>query len=202
LVGDVQPYRQEIERADFVVAAEPGVVEFAEQHPSTKLLATTLAMVRGNDAFQLVRTVASRSGKSFYVFERGPAFGGWTASDNLDVIEGPYPQWNLPRVRWGLFPATALVVDAPAAGRFTLTASARAPMDDQTISVFVDGQPIGQEKLGPRDTFMDIRLPMDLAAGEHRIELRFEKWEQADAPDSRQRTVLFERLRMDAPDGA
>jgi hypothetical protein len=156
-------------------------------------------MMRANPDFNMVLPVQSLSGKYFYVFERKPDFATWVTEENLDPIEGPYAEWNLPRVRWALYPATTLVFDTAEAGRFTLTASARAPMDDQAMSVFVDGRPIGRELFGLHDTFRDISLPMDLAAGRHRIELRFDKQPPTTGRDTRPRSVLFQRLRIDGP---
>jgi hypothetical protein len=193
-------YQREIDRADFVVAAEPGVAEFADWHPSTKMLADTLGLVRDDDWFKMVGTVKSRSGKLFYIFER-MAFGGWDSIENLDTIEGPYPPpLNLPKVRWGLYPATVLVVHADSAGTYRLVATGRSPMADQTMSVLVDGDLIGTVPFAAVDVFQRTDLPTVLGAGDHRIELRFGKFLKAGDGDPRERAVLFSGLRIDPPD--
>jgi hypothetical protein len=199
LTDDLTEYRTAIGAADLVVAAEPGVAEFTEWHPSTKILGTTLKMVLDDDAFELIGAVPSRSKKQFFIFQR-EAFGGWDedTAKNLTEAEGPYPPpMNLPKVRWALYPAATFTVHAATPGAYRFLATGRSPAPEESLSVLVDGQQIGSYSFAGVDVFQRMELPMDLAAGDHKIELQFDKYVESGPGDPRQRAVLFSTLRIE-----
>jgi len=201
LVGDPQLYRAQFDGSDIVVAAEGGVAEFASWLPSYKILDQTLQMIRGDPDFQQIGAVPSQTGKRFFVFARPPRFGPWEGAENLSFLEGPYPQWNLPAVRWGLYPSLILHVSAASAGSYRLAANARAPMDGQQITVMLDGALMGEHQF-TAGVFESIDVPMHLTAGDHQIALKFSKSVTPSSRDSRSLAVLFDRLQLLPASGA
>jgi hypothetical protein len=193
---DLNLYKQQFETADIVVAAEPGVDEFENWLPSYKILDQTLQLIRDSADFHQVGSVASQSGKRFFIFARQPTFGGWTSSTNLAPAEGPFPKQGLPVVHWGLHPGVSLQVSTATAGRYRLVLEAMAPIAGQELAVKLDGHDVGHHAFGIPGPFERVEIPLDLSAGEHEIVLGFSAFKPADANDSRSLGLLFKRLQI------
>src|SRR5439155_15994637 len=124
------------------------------------------------------------------------AFSGWKTCTGLGPVEGPYPQWSLPRVRWGLGRQTRLGFDSQGAGPMHLVLSCRAGIADQVLSVFLDGQQIHQQRLPPASAFTALDLPLPIThSGEHELTLQYAGSDTASA-DPRARSVLYARLQI------
>jgi hypothetical protein len=189
--------RRQFDAADYVVAAEPGNDEVEASFPSTKLLGESLALVRSNPAFELLRAFPAPGGTQYFVFRRAGGFGGLREADGLWVEEGPYPQWGLPVVRWGLGPRTRLTVEAPRQGRYRLTAKAQSQLPRQQMVVRVDGVEVGRFDFTETGRFYDLQFPLDLGPGRHEIELAYSDWSKNPV---RPEAVLYQGLRV-VPDG-
>jgi hypothetical protein len=183
------------DKADMVVAADFQVGEFFTYLPSTAVLDQSLAAIRRRRDFQLIARIPSETGGAFYIFDRPPVFGDWVTASDLGPDEGPFPQWNLPIVRWGLYPSVTLVVRALEAGTYHLRAAARAQVDGQEITVLADGQVAGRYRFTETIQFEDIDIPLSLGAGEHKVELDFAK-SQTITPGRRPGGALFARLQF------
>ena len=75
-------------------------------------------------------------------------------------IEGPYPQWQLPKVRWGLLPRSTVVVTVPHAESGHLKFIASAPAG-ASVKVTVDDGQAGehvQKTDGPESSEMVLPL--------------------------------------------
>ncbi|HWE04191.1 MAG TPA: methyltransferase domain-containing protein [Tepidisphaeraceae bacterium] len=193
---DLNLYKRRYEQADLVVAAEPGVDEFENWLPSYNILGQTLRLLRESPDFHEVGSVASQSGKHFYVFARRPAFGGWNSTAGLSSAEGPFPQTGLPIIRWGLHPAVTLELSTASAGAYRLIADGSPPIANQRMTVTVDGREAGRHTFTATGVFDRVEVPLDLSAGDHEIVLTFTGYKPPDASDNRKLALLFRRLQI------
>jgi hypothetical protein len=183
------------DESDFVVAADSRVGEFYNFLPAAAVQDQSLASIRQRGDFQLVATVPSETGGKFYVFQRPPKFGDWEEATNLGPEEGPYPQWQLPVVRWGYYPSVSLTVRASSAGTYRLRAGTRAQVDGQEITILLDGRAAAHHIFTQTSRFEDLEVPLNLAAGGHELDLKFAKY-QTLAYGQRPGGALFERLQF------
>lgn len=190
---DLAVHEREIDGAQFVVASERGNGEAYEGFARAGLIQDqTLAYVRNHPGFTLVAQFATATPHPYFLFRR-PAPLDLHPIEGLGPMEGPYPQWQLGRVRWGLGSASRIRITPPRAGRYHLIISARAPQKQQAIAIALDGREIGDHAFTTVDQFEQINLPLDLSAGEHELKLSYTRPQNVqDHP----RSVLFRRLQI------
>src|SRR5262245_905198 len=184
LDSTLEEYRRAAENADLVLA-------YKTDHPITQFgcerqASAVLAMMRSLPGFVEVSSFPSYDGLVYYLFKNThTAFIGWKSCAGLGPVEGPFPKWGLPRVRWGFGRQTQLRFDSDGEAPMHLVISCRAGAPDQVLSVFVDGQRIHQQRLPPATAFtpLDLSLP-PMPPGEHELTLRYAASETATA-DSR-----------------
>lgn len=124
------------------------------------------------------------------------AFYGWTRATGLAPAEGPYPQWSLPRVRWGLGPVTRLSFESSQGENRNLVMRCKPhQVADQELSVLLDGSPMGRRVFPNGEQFVDVVFPLTASGGAHEIEIRYRTWDASD-PD-RPLAILFEKLRIE-----
>lgn len=186
------------DEADLVLAGEPGVGEFNNYLPSSKILAESLAAIRARPDFHEVGSVRSETGRWFYLFGRTPKFLGWENARNVSAEEGPYPDWHLPIVRWAFYPEATTKFTAPVAGTYHFAAVGRTPVGGQVITVTLDGRPVGTHPFARTLKFESMDFAFEVAPGEHEIAVHF----SAFAPNPfevRQWGALFEQLQLIPP---
>jgi hypothetical protein len=193
---DLEACRTGMNAADFVVAAEPGNGITAAFLPAGRLEDAQLKLVRSLPNFELLAVIPALHDKNFFVFGRVSPFRGFERAQGLGEMEGPYPQWNLPRVRWGLFPNTRIEVNSPADEAQTLSFRARSSMTGQVVTVVLNGQPLASVSLpDPDGGFEEKTLQLPMRAGRNSVELQYNK---AD-PGQSGRAVLFTGLSLSEP---
>jgi Dolichyl-phosphate-mannose-protein mannosyltransferase len=123
-----------------------------------------------------------------------PAFIGWNAVDGITPVLGPFPQWNLPRVRWGLYPATHLRVRILQAGRYAFVCRMRRNDNlKQTMTIDVNGRDLKTYHFSDEFKFEPLTLDLKLNAGVTHIALRYGSGDQDGPPN---RAVLFSTLQV------
>jgi len=190
---DLELYQREVNGADFVLASEPGNSEVYPHLMSAGLQERTLALVRSRPDFVQNGAFPTLNEKSYVLFEKIGPFFGWSATTGLLDVEGPYPQWELPLVRWGCGPSSVLTPRDQGGGRMKLIAKCRSSLAGQQMTIRLDGRELQRQSL---DTgrFDQIEIPLTLAPGPHRVKLDYTVWERsANAPP---RAVLFEVLQV------
>ncbi len=124
-------------------------------------------------------------------------FDGFTAQEGLGPVEGPFPQWYLPEIHWGLAPRTRVAFAAPTAGRWRVSCDYLCPYPDQSFEVNIDGCPLGSRAV------LQVSLPRtalfecDLAAGEHVLEFVYARGFPRHE-DPRPLALMFRALRVEA----
>ena len=192
--SDLETYRQSMSNADFVICfhTERPIKQIANERLATEIL----ALARSQPSLVEVGSFPSYAGVVYYLFKnKQSTFTSWKSARNLGPVEGPFPKWQLPCVRWGLAGQTNLHFDSTQDGPMSLRMSCRSGITDQTLNVLLDGKQIYSQLLAGGKTFTAIEIPLPLTTrGEH--ELTFTYSESAKSADSRSLAVLFERLQI------
>jgi|GEM_PF-5335387 len=153
LVGDLEEQRRRIGAADIVFALTP---DFTEVFPH---LPTASPEFRA----QLIKTI-EEDGHHFKLksripdpFSKGAAliytrsidsFSRFSQVEGLREEEGPYPQWKLPRVRWGWGAQTKLTMEGVPDTRSRLLIDARSVgLPNQVLTIFVNNERKAQAPL-------------------------------------------------------
>jgi hypothetical protein len=185
---DLDRYRREMERSDYVVAAAP---EPAPQTDDEQLTAAALQTVRAMSAFVELRCVPAPDGGVYHVFKNA-AFAGWRPLEGIDPPEGPFPQWDLPVVHWATGPRTRLAVAGADGGAARLGLTCRTDHPGQSLSISLDGVRVGDLPLPVSGAFTELDVPMALPKGEH--ELTIDYAVAVDRPPTG--SVLYKRLQV------
>jgi hypothetical protein len=136
-------YRAALRSAEAALAFAPDA-EVIRWLPSAGLGSQFLADLAADPEWTLARRIEDRAGVGpVYVYRRPPVFVDALEAKGFGPIEGPYPQWGLPRVRWGLGAGSTLVVSGAANAKARLVIEVRAPMEGQMVSIAIDGEPRG-----------------------------------------------------------
>ena len=120
-------------------------------------------------------------------------FFGFHLVAGLDPAEGPYPQWNLPLVRWAEYPATTLQFNSPGTPMRLLYQARRNSFPQQRIVVRLNGQVIHQHAF-TGDAFEADELPLKPHPGENELTLEYAQGQKDTA--GRNLTVLFSKLQL------
>lgn len=119
------------------------------------------------------------------------AFNGWRAQSGLADLEGPYPQWNLGAVRWGLHPSTHLIADRPEGGTYILECVAKAETV-LTMTIEVAGKKVLEHTFNEPSKFENLSAEFELPPGGE-ITLNYSH----GAPiKEKPMSVLFKALRL------
>lgn len=99
--------------------------------------------------------------------------GQWDSAEGLAPVEGPYPQWKMPLVRWSFHPAVRLTVSADADGaEHVLELEGSAPMDGQRLTVAVNGEAVDEIEMGKAWAVTGKTVRVRLRAGVNVVEIR------------------------------
>ena len=185
--------REAIARADYVLLFDEADHEIMQLFPSTKLYPQVRQLVLTDSTSRLVKEISTADGQhriSIYA-RRGPS---QLSLHNMRPItgflpfEGPYPQWNLPNVRWTTGHSASAQFKTSWTGVGTLMMRVQARMADQRINVFLDGQPLGTCQLQLPDVAVDCSFPILLSSASPVVDFRFAK---SITEGDRQLSVLF-----------
>ena len=119
---------------------------------------------------------------------------GWDEDAGLGQEEGPYPEWQLPIVRWGLGPCTVLCFGSK--GR-PLTFNAVCGLHHlswQGMRIILNGDQIHRECFDDPGKFHDIRVSLHPRPGRNRLVLEYKAWDQTHP--NRPLALLFKRLQV------
>jgi hypothetical protein len=131
----------------------------------------------------------------------GASFGGWVNTANLGGAEGPYPEANLPIIRWGIGPSTDLIVVAKQEQEYEFQFSANTDVPDLKITVTLDGAELGKYdwKIGP--DFTDKKFEFSLKPGSHKLSIAYSDTLHS-AQDRRPLAVKFRTLKVEPKESA
>jgi hypothetical protein len=192
--GNQSDFKSEIDKADFVIASEQGNSEaYGGFIPSGNIQDQTLALVRDSGEFEEVAEFPTLNPKRYFLFKRIAPFEGWESIEGLGALEGPYPNWILPQVRWGYGPRSILSLGVDRSGDYRISAWGRAVVPGLEMTVKVDGREIGRHVFANDRDFDRFTFELPLESGKHQVELSYTKWSTgAEKPMA----VLFKAMRL------
>ncbi len=121
-------------------------------------------------------------------------FMGWSAVEGLGPLHGPFPQWNLPVVRWATAKRTRLTFGGTGPAAELVLECRRGVADNQSLAVFLNGERVYRFEFGPERQFSTHRIPLRPREGTNEIEIRHA---QIDRPPSGQeRAVLYRKIQI------
>jgi glycosyltransferase involved in cell wall biosynthesis len=121
---------------------------------------------------------------------------------SLGPEEGPYPEYSLPRFRWAYGPVSEMHVHSTQAGSHSLVLRYRNLHPDQTMSLALNGQPLGAFPL-PATGIEKGRLvciKAELREGGNTLKMEFSRWADA-AKEGRPMAAAITEIRF-LPDEA
>lgn len=187
--GDHSLHLSSVEQATHVVLFDTADPELLQRLPSTAVLPTIVQALQDHPSFRLLAKFPAATGPStIALFERRGAFDGVKALSGFLPLEGPYPQWNLPRVRWALGEEARIRFSEAEWGASRLTFRAHSPLANQVITVLSDGVAAGSCSLPQVGQAVDCAIDLSIASGKPEIMFRFAR---ADPSLDGGRTVLF-----------
>lgn len=119
-------------------------------------------------------------------------FQGWYNATNILPLEGPYPELNLPQIRWAIFPSASTQVKTDRAAIYKLSVSAYPAIKNIKMSILVDDHKIATHQFSTPGKFDDIDFKLNLKPGEHKIEFHFSNFIFSE--DKQRRAILFRKL--------
>jgi hypothetical protein len=191
--GQPEGIKTLIDWADLIIAPSPGAAEVWPYTPGARLSGESLAAVRANASFSLFRTVKVDGG-AYYLFEKTLPFQGFADASGLLDVEGPYPQWGLGLVRWGVGPETTLDVEMEQGGHFNLAIEGRGALPRLEAVLFLDDAVITRHTFQDPSRFEQVEVAVDLPAGKHVIKIAYSRWTQT--PGEPPRAMLFKTIRL------
>jgi hypothetical protein len=154
--------------------------------------------VEGNAHLRRALTLASRIGVGeTRVYVRPAAFEMALRFRGFGPIEGPFSQWNLPRVRWGFGPSSSFSIPGSMHSK-RLLLEAQTPHKAQILTILVDGREVKRYEFVNTDNPEQIIADLPDAGGRDRIvEFVYSKWHTGGGPDPRKMAVLFRRIQLE-----
>ncbi|HYC71634.1 MAG TPA: glycosyltransferase family 2 protein [Opitutaceae bacterium] len=120
----------------------------------------------------------------------GARFSGFDPVDGLGPPEGPFPGAFLPIFRWGMGPRTVLRISSPVARTGLLRLECATYLDDQSMTVSLDGAAVRSFRFPRTNQKEVIELPLALRAGDNQVAISYGRHFSSEA-DPRKLAVIF-----------
>jgi hypothetical protein len=121
-----------------------------------------------------------------------PDFFGWDSEEGLLAPEGPYPQWNLPIVRWADKPHLSLGFETGAEPMLLILECRRNQRQDQVMEVKLNGRSLLRHEFGASDDFVSLRVPLEVRPGPNSVTIDFANVNQSEQA----RAALFRKIQI------
>jgi glycosyltransferase involved in cell wall biosynthesis len=125
----------------------------------------------------------------------GDDFGGWDWQAGLRHEEGPYSQWDLPIVRWGVGSSTKLQFTTRGKQMTLHAICGQHQLPRQMIKICLNGEPIHRQQFDAPFEFYEITIPLKSRAGRNLLSIEYET--QDDTDEQFPMALLFKKLRID-----
>ncbi len=198
---DVETIAAGARRADYVVVPNPVKAGVVRAVPAPQLLPQLLARLRSDPRFAAVPYPAPDDPDRYFLFANRTRFdarvdslvfgGGRVAiAGGFLPEEGPYPQWDLLRVRWLSGPTGRLCLqDAAAGDKVEVLSQIRAAVHG-SLRALLDGKPVAEARLDPAADFQGFNFSFVSAERAPCLQLAVE------GGRGQERRVLFRGIRV------
>jgi hypothetical protein len=187
----IEAQLQAMRAADVIVALEPGVRSvFYPFFPSVRVTGEILRALKEDADFVPVDRIPTPDGKYLFVFINNP-FRGLTAESGMAAIEGPFPEANLPRFRWGLGNETRMIPAGVHPGAVTISGSGMSYIPNQQMILRIGQNVVGTVDFPETKKFLNFTFAAKLENPSDPIIISYATWDHAN---SVRPAVLFQRL--------
>ena len=145
--------------------------------------------VSRNPEFALLTTWQIQNGGEVSLYKR-IGFGGWKTITGLGHSEGPYPQWRMPLVAWGLTPATRIQLHETQQNQ-RLNLSYAGNGNRGTLTILFDEKPLWSGPIDPNSNFKNLDITLPVVVPNSTLILKYSL--DSPSPDN-SRAVLFRSL--------
>ena len=199
---DIAAYKKAVLESDFVVVADEDADGIYRWLPSYIVQRPVLDFLRMQPAMQEImvsktsKDVADGyirlfANKSHLQKKELTVFLPYRISGFLPP-EGPYPQWKLPVVRWGLYPESQILLPDRLRGGIKIRLSARGKPG--TALVVTHNRVEIYRHLFKGSSFEDIAIPLSVSSGQNAVGFQYEEFSTGE--DGINRTILFQNIRI------
>jgi hypothetical protein len=202
MVNDISVYEETIWGSDFIVVADEDAVGINRSLPSYTVQKPVLKFLREQPSFEeiMVLTTGTINGSIRLFANQASLEKQHTVSLSYPVSgflppEGPYPQWKLPVVRWGLFPESRILLPDELSGTVEMHLSARGQIGAKLL-VTLNTEEIYHHVFNG-ESFEEMAIPLTIASGIKVVRFRYDRF--TDGKDNFKRTILFGNIRIIGP---
>src|SRR5205085_307733 len=100
-------------------------------------------------------------------------FLGWDAVSGWTPKSGPFPQWNLPVVLWGLAPSSRLRFSSDGQPMQLIAECRGNACPEQLMTIKLNGTEIHQQPFDGPTGFTCLRLPLPARPGTNQVEFTY-----------------------------
>lgn len=154
-----------LEESDLVVAYAPDNHSVVDWLPSGDSAFRALAidrLARDSRFHRYAEVVDPSNGDEIYVYRKTQPFEGLVSATGMNDLEGPYPQWDLPKVRWALAPEAIVRFSGVPLSKGVLRFEARSSeVTDQQMTISILGLPDATFPVGA--DFMAGEIPVSIS---------------------------------------
>jgi hypothetical protein len=179
-------------------ASAPPAPEVVVAYDSASL---TIRPERGGNSYSLIRQFPPysvyglpRYATSVSVDYPSMPFVGWDKATGLGLIEGPYPGWDRPAVRWGLGPKTTLAFDCGMEPVRLHVAGWHNEPSRSPVVVRCNGAVVGAWTFGAADGDRPSAFLLPSVRGTNEVTFEYCSWDRRDP--RRPAAVLFRQLQI------
>jgi hypothetical protein len=203
---DIEPYKKAIKENDFIIIADgdaDGIFRWLPSYAVQKPVLDFLRLQPDMKEILIVQTKKNTENSSIRIFanklnleSKKNAFSVSPPYQMQGFLppEGPYPQWKLPVVRWGLLPESRILLPHNLTGNIRLNLSVRATSGTKLIIVVNTARTYSH--IFSSYSFENIDTSFSVGLGENVLTFRYENINQGN--DLINRAVLFQNINLHA----
>jgi hypothetical protein len=125
-------------------------------------------------------------------------FTGWDKASSLRPESGPFPDVDLPIIRWGLGPQTELEFESTGHPLALSLICGPHHISGQKMAILLNGREISTLDFSSPYTFENIVIPINPRAGSNRLTFDYLTWSKSDPNNPL--ALVFKRLRIVPPE--
>ena len=125
-------------------------------------------------------------------------FKGWDDISGLGPKSGPYPQWDLPAIRWGMGPRTEFTFESDGEPLALSMTCSPYHVPKQELTILLNGEQAFRRKFDNSGKFEDIAISINPKVGANRMTFEYRTWDKTDPEFAA--ALLFKRLRIVPPE--
>jgi hypothetical protein len=200
-LNDMDAYKKAISESDFIVVADEDAADLYHWLPFYTIQKQVLDFIRVQPALEeimILKTSSFAINGDIRIFanqarlEKKLAVALSYPISGFLLPEGPYPQWKLPVVRWGLYPESWIALPEKLSGTVKIILSARGQRGAK-MSITLNKAEIFHHIFNG-ESFEDVAIPLTVSSGKKVVGFKYNNFYKEN--DEVKRTVLFQNIHI------